>query len=137
MDVKENTEGIAGQHHDDTFLHSAVEGGGAPNWLSPKGDGNIPPGAGAKTDSRCAEEYLDNAVDAGVGISKNNVPQGVGKEQTGHKQHHGAHDYGMYIIGDSQRTKAIAAQGCQKGGGDDLKKGIGFQNAEESGHDPQ
>ena len=137
MDVKENTKGIAGQHQDDTFLHSAVEGGGAPDWFAPQGDGNVPPGTGAKANSRRTEKNFDDAVDAGVGVPENNIPQGVGEEQTGHQQHHGTHDYGMYIIGDSQRTKAIAAQGCQKGGGDDLKKGVGFQNAEESGQDPQ
>ena len=60
---------------------------------TPERGGHIPGRGGTQGQRGGDQEDLDDSVDAGIGIAVNDVPHGVGKEQTGNQNHQGADDH--------------------------------------------
>ena len=56
---------------------------------------SAPRKTGAKTDGCGNQQDLYNAVYTGIGITENDVPQGIGKKKSRHKDHQGADNNGI------------------------------------------
>ena len=79
-------------------------------------------GTGTQSDGHGDQQHLNHPDDAGVGITENNVPHGVGKQQTGNQRHQGADNGGIRIGTESEMVQDIGGHCHEKRGKDGGEK---------------
>ena len=108
--------------------------------LPPKPANDVPAGGGAQGNGHRNEEYLDDPVDAGIGIPVYNIPHGVGEEQSGNQDHQGADNDTVGMLGKSQIYHGISGKGHEKsgskGGKERIHSQIGHGLLHEANEDP-
>ena len=102
--------------------------------------------SGREMNSFIRENHLNDSVDAGIDITVNDVPHGVGEQQAGNQNHQGADGHCVTIGCDAGGAESVGQQRHQEGGGDGSEEGIGpkpfqliadksYQNAADTGAD--
>ena len=137
VDIPDEEEADTGHEYGQTGDQIPVDEGCRCGGDAPEGFRSIPGGGGTQSNGRGDQQGGDDPVDTGVGISEDDVPQGVGKQQPWHQQHQGADDGGVDVPGKTGFRQRIGKQGHEKTGGQLLEKGIGVDLAEETVYQSQ
>ena len=61
------------------------------------------------------------------GVAVDDVPDAVGKEQTGNQKHQGADDGSVHVVGQPGNGQTMGQKGQDKAGGNGLEKQVGVE----------
>ena len=137
VDVPHKEEAHTGHKAGDAGGKIRVSQGRRGRRDAPENIGRIPSRGGAQSHAAGDQQGGDGAVNAGVGVTEDDIPQSIGKQQSRHQQHQGADDGGINVGAHPQPGKTVCEQRHEEAGGDFLEKGVGMQLAQQVIHDPQ